>query len=397
MRDPEMCFEIRDGELDPYYTRLAYVSISRASDDARVYTNNAETLDERLATDITKTAAVNFRPPSPTEQTHEAIQAFRANEPGKATDILQEQGRVYEYANLDSRLAAVAIDYAARPDRTIIVAPDAADRQELTRLIRADLQARGRIAEESHSVPVLVEQEFSNKKLAANYQPGDEIHYKTGSPSIEGIPNNSAVTVLSVDGDKNVLTVETREGEQVFYNPAKLKRQTSESTIYREETRELAEGDRISFTTADRDSRVRSGEFAIVERIGDDDSISARLDSGRAVELDSDKSRHIDYGYTVENAQHLSADRLILTGESSQLAGQREALTKLNPHTREVGIYTSDGSNPLQQAQGIATDVQVAEKVVSIDSGLGTTPELTTPKITFRGLALAFSMQTTTR
>jgi hypothetical protein len=38
-------------------TRLAYVAISRASDDARVYTNNAETLGERLASDITKTAA----------------------------------------------------------------------------------------------------------------------------------------------------------------------------------------------------------------------------------------------------------------------------------------------------------------------------------------------------
>ena len=369
-------------------TRLAYVSISRASDDARVYTNNAETLGERLATDITKTAAVDFRPPSPTEQAREAVQAFRANEPGKATDILQEQGRVYEYANPDSRLAAVAIDYAARPDRTVIVAPDAADRQELTQLIRADLQAQGRIGEESHSVPVLVEQDFSNKKLAANYQPGDEIHYKTGSPTAEGIPNNSAATVLAVGGNKNLLTVETREGEQVSYNPAQLRRQTAESTVYREETRELAEGDRISFTAADRENRVRSGDFATVERIGDDNSISARLDSGRAVELDAEQARHIDYGYTVESAQHLSADRLILTGESSQLAGQQDALTRLNPHTREVGIYTSDGSNPLQQAQGIATDVQLAGEGFSLDSALSNSPEPTLPQVDFEGFGL---------
>jgi hypothetical protein len=38
--------------------RLAYVAISRASDDARIYTNNAETLGERLAKDITKTSAL---------------------------------------------------------------------------------------------------------------------------------------------------------------------------------------------------------------------------------------------------------------------------------------------------------------------------------------------------
>ncbi len=42
-------------------TRLAYVAISRASEDARIYTNNAETLGQRLATDVTKTAALDFK------------------------------------------------------------------------------------------------------------------------------------------------------------------------------------------------------------------------------------------------------------------------------------------------------------------------------------------------
>ena len=37
--------------------RLAYVAISRAAHDARIYTNDAATLGERLATDVTKTAA----------------------------------------------------------------------------------------------------------------------------------------------------------------------------------------------------------------------------------------------------------------------------------------------------------------------------------------------------
>ena len=42
-------------------TQLAYVAISRASEDARIYTNDAETLGERLGTDISKTTAVDFR------------------------------------------------------------------------------------------------------------------------------------------------------------------------------------------------------------------------------------------------------------------------------------------------------------------------------------------------
>ncbi len=44
--------------MGTFNNRLAYVAISRASDDAHVYTNNADTLGERLASDITKTAAL---------------------------------------------------------------------------------------------------------------------------------------------------------------------------------------------------------------------------------------------------------------------------------------------------------------------------------------------------
>ena len=43
--------------MGTFNSRLAYVAISRASEDARVYTNNAETLGERLAFDTTKTVA----------------------------------------------------------------------------------------------------------------------------------------------------------------------------------------------------------------------------------------------------------------------------------------------------------------------------------------------------
>jgi ATP-dependent exoDNAse (exonuclease V) alpha subunit len=49
-------------------TRFAYVSVSRASQDARIYTNAAGTLSERLSTDVTKTSAVDL-PKTPVEPT----------------------------------------------------------------------------------------------------------------------------------------------------------------------------------------------------------------------------------------------------------------------------------------------------------------------------------------
>jgi plastocyanin len=326
-------------------TRLAYVAVSRASEGVRIYTNDAETLGQRLAVDISKTAAVDFRPPSPTEQTRDAIQLFREHQPGTATERLQQQGRVHEYQSPDHRLAAVALDYAAQPDRTVVVAPDAAERQELTQLIRADLRSRGRLASEEHSVSVLVEQKFPNPYFAGDYRPDDEIHFRTGSPAYEGIPHHSTVRVLEVDASKNTLTIETTDGSQVTYNPAQLRSQTNQSTVYREETREVAVGERIRFTASEKENHIRTGGFAIVEGIEPD--LSVRLDNRKAVDLDAETARHIDYGYAVESAGNITVDRVILTGEAAQLAGLEEDLARLNPTIRELSIYTSNASQAL--------------------------------------------------
>jgi GTPase SAR1 family protein len=51
-------------------TRFAYVSVSRASEDARVYTNDATTLADRLSTDISKASAVQVARPNSETQAH---------------------------------------------------------------------------------------------------------------------------------------------------------------------------------------------------------------------------------------------------------------------------------------------------------------------------------------
>jgi len=52
-------------------TRFAYVSVSRASEDARIYTNNATTLADRLSTEISKASAVEVARPNSETQFHQ--------------------------------------------------------------------------------------------------------------------------------------------------------------------------------------------------------------------------------------------------------------------------------------------------------------------------------------
>ncbi len=351
-------------------TRLAYVAISRASDDARIYTNNAETLGQRLATDISKSSALDFRPPSSATEVQQAVAAFRGNDPSTGTELLRQQGRVREYANPEHRLAAVALDYASKEDRAVVIAPAPAERRELTQLIRDELRSQGRLAHDGHSVPVLVEQHFGNPRLAANYVPGDQIRYKAGSAADHGIADNSTATVLSVDAHANTLTVATRDATEVSYNPALQKRMTGESTVFREELRDLAVGERIRLTAGDRAAHLRSGDFGTVERIADDHALSVRLDNGKLAGLDADKARNIEYGYAVATGQRASVDRVLVMGTAEEPAGPQEILSHLAPHVRDVALYPA--------APSAQVDVKLAP---SLEQIVPSVSNILTPKL----------------
>jgi len=135
--------------------------------------------------------------------------------------------------------------------------------------------------------------------------------------------------------------VETLDSNEVSYNPALAKKLTGQSTVFREEQRDLVVGERIQLTQSDQGARVRSGDFATVERIGEDNSLSVRLDNGKSVELDSERARHIDYGYAVEGP-HQAVDRVLITGDALQLAQEEKMFSHLSPQTRDLALYTSD-------------------------------------------------------
>jgi hypothetical protein len=108
----------------------------------------------------------------------------------------------------------------------------------------------------------------------------------------------------------------------------------------------VAVGERIRFTAPEKENHIHTGDFAIVERI--DSALSVQLDNGKSVDLDAEAARHIDYGYAVETAASVAADRMILTGEALQLAGLEDDLARLHPNIRELSVYTSHATQALQ-------------------------------------------------
>ena len=330
-------------------TRLAYVAVSRAEYDARIYTNDAEGLGARLATDVSKTSAVNFRKSSDSVPEKNTV----APEPVQQKNTAAQ---VREYADPNHRIAAVALAYAEQPSNTVVIAKDAGERRELNQLIRADLQAAGTVAPDSKALPVHIHKVLPNPKLAAQYTPGDIIQYRQGSPGIEGIPNDSAAVVVATNTRTNQLTIKTSNGDEVIYSPHLTKTMTAQSKVYREEHQEFAQGDRIRMTKPSSSHGLQKGDFGTVIAIGD--TLDVRLDKGGNVQLNKEQSKHIEHGYAVDSLKTGAPNRVLIS-QDGPVHGTAE-IASLSRTGREVSVFTSDGSAP---AKAVAPTVALPDQL----------------------------------
>jgi conjugative relaxase-like TrwC/TraI family protein len=357
--------------------RLAYVAISRAALDARIYTNDAATLGERLATDVSKSAALDL------SDVRQAVDSFRRGDPQSATMLLRDTDRIRVYSDPEHRVAAVVQDYVSKEDRAVIFAPDKTEREELTRLIRAELHEQGRLGE-TFSANVLTDKLLSDKdaKIAANYEVGDVIRYGSKGNDELGIAPNTYGTVTGVDSGKNLITVTGADDSPRLYSPATEWQMRLKSTVYSPEERELAEGERIQLTRSEWDQGIRVGNLATIEHIHEDGGLSVRVDSGASLQLTPEQAQHVEYGYAIDSTKRLSVDRIILSGEAEQITAQREALSQLPAKLRELTVYTSDGYQTAAPMLAVQNEFAVAA-VAEIP-----TPGIEAPSIEVEGYAI---------
>ena len=357
--------------------RLAYVAISRAAYDARIYTNDAATLGERLATDVSKSAALDL------SDVRQAVDSFRRDDPQSATMLLRDTNRIHVFSDPEHRLAAVAQDYVSKEDRVVIFAPDKTEREEVTRLIRADLHEQGRLGE-AFSATVLTDKLLSDKdaKTAANYDVGDVIRYGSKGSDGLGIAPNTYGTVTGVDAEKNLIIVIGADDSPRVYNPATEWQMRLKATVYSPEERELAVGERIQLTRSEWDQGIRVGNLATIEQIHEDGGLSVKVDSGASLQLIPEQAQHVEYAYAIESTKRLAVDRVILSGETEHITPQREAFCQLPAKLHELTVYTSDGYH------SAAAELAVQKEFVGPNVAEISTPEIQVPSIEVEGYAI---------
>lgn len=274
-----------------------------------------------------------------------AVEHLSRGEVAEGIALLEQQGRITEIKDASQRIASIARSYAESPENTIVVSPDNASRREINQAVRSELQAHSIVDGENHAVRVLVprsDMTGADRTWAANYDVGDVLHYQRGSKAI-GIEKQSYATVLATQPKENLLTVQTENGKQVTYDPARL----LGISAYRELEREFAVGDRLSFTAPDRELGVANRDLGTVERIDRDGHLSVRMDGGKSVLFDAAEMRHFDHGYAVtsHSSQGLTADRVLVnidTNVHPELINERFAYVSVSRASHDAQIYTND-------------------------------------------------------
>ena len=286
------------------------------------------------------------------------VEHFAKNETATGVGLLQQQGA----RDRDPRQCPAHRGYrqglCRQAGKHACRSPDNASRRDINDAIRTELKGSGVVSKDDHRMDVLTQRSeltSVDREWAANYQQGDILFYSRGSKE-HGIEPRTYATVVSIDAAANQIAVNTDGGKQVTYDPERL----SGITAYREISRDFAQGDRIQFTSTNRELGVSNRDLGTIDRI-DGKQIDVKMDGEkeRTVSFDSAKMRHFDHGYTVtsHSSQGLTTDRVLVNMDTTvhpELINTRFAYVSVSRASQDARIYTNDAGT---LGERLSTDV----------------------------------------
>lgn len=276
----------------------------------------------------------------------QVVEQLARSEVREAVQGLERQGRVHEIASREERIGAIAKEYAKSPEGTLVVSPDNRSRVEINLAIRVEMQERGLVSRDEHPIAALVPRQDltgPERTWAARYEFNDVVRYARASKET-GMERGEYARVKSVDAEKNLLTVVRADGSELTYDP----RRQQGVSVYREEPRSFAVGDRIQFTAPANDLKIANRELGTVEAIGPDGRLSLKLDGGRDVQLDPREHPHLDHGYAVtsHSSQGQTAERVLIHVDTElaakDLLNSRMAYVAVSRGAEDAQLYTND-------------------------------------------------------
>lgn len=276
----------------------------------------------------------------------QAVELLAHGHVAAAIESLDQQGRVHEVKGREDRITAIAREYAASPENTLVVSPDNRSRVEINSQIHKELQARCLVDKQEHMMRALVprqEMTGADRSWAQRYQIDDVLRYSRASKET-GIGKGEYARVVAVHAQENMLTVLRGNGEQTTYDP---RRQMGVS-VYRAQEKAFSVGDRIQFTAPNQELKIANRELGTVENITQYGAMRLKLDGGRSVDFDSQRFPHLDHGYAVtsHSSQGQTAGRVLIHADTElgarELLNHRMAYVSVSRGQWDAQIFTND-------------------------------------------------------
>ena len=326
----------------------------------------------------------------------EVVQQLARGNVREAINNLDQQGRVHEISGHDERISAIAKEYARSPENTLVVSPDNRSRGEINQRIHEELQGKGRVSGEEHPIRTLVpRQELTgaDRTWAAKYEVGDILRYSRASKET-GIGKGHYAQVRSINAASNRLTVRLQDGTDRTYDP----RRQRGVTVYREGTRNFSLGDRIQFTAPANNLRIANRELGVITGVDGAGRLSLNMDSGRSLQVDSNKHPHLDYGYamTSHSSQGQTADRVLIHVDTEltakDLLNNRMAYVGVSRGALDAQIFTNDRENlPTALSQDISKQT-AQEPLIGADHTITTQQEISKAPQQDHGVGLGIAL-----
>ena len=278
----------------------------------------------------------------------QVVEQLARGEVGQAIASLDRQRRVHEVGSREDRLAAIAREYARAPESALVVSPDNRSRTEINLRIHSELQSRGVVSRDEHSINTLIprqEMTGADRTWAQQYRINDILRYSRSSKETV-IRKGEYTRVMSADPKSNLLTVMRADRTQHTYDP----RRQMGVTVYREQEKSFSAGDRIQFTAPSKDLKIANRGLGTLEEIGRDGTMRLKLDSGREMTFDPQRHPHLDHGYAVTSysAQGQTADRVLINVDTEfaakDLLNNRMAYVSVSRGQWDAQIFTNDRS-----------------------------------------------------
>jgi hypothetical protein len=218
-------------------------------------------------------------------------------------------------------------------------------------VIRRALQASGKVSTDDYWLTVLVARQSltgAERSWAANYDPNDVVRFAKGSEKLQ-VQAGTYGRVLATNGDgkANELTVRLEDGRTITYDPRRLQG----VTVYREEARLFADGERIQLTAP-----VTEGHktLAVNRQLGRitgiaNGRLNLTLENGRVIAIRTNQRLHLDHGYAVTSysSQGQTVNRVLAHIDThdkvgTTFANMKLAYVSMSRSRYDIQVYTDD-------------------------------------------------------